>query len=110
MAMTKEEQKAASDRIMAKLGPLTAEEKAIQQGILKDTENYPKSDRDHRVCWVCGAHFKTVPGTLGTEELSAMQQFADHMGVHNPRPAKWAEAHQRIRAGMEKKSTEGRSI
>jgi len=58
-----------------------------------------------RVCGECGAEFET------NSELSAMQQFADHVAVHNPSPAQWAEAHKRIQAAKAKKgSTEGQSI
>jgi len=42
MAMTKEEQKAAADRIMAKLGPLTAEEREIYDLLAMKVGEYPK--------------------------------------------------------------------
>lgn len=100
MAMTKVEQKAASDRIMAKLGPFTPEEQAVYDKYMMEPEDYPKADKDHRVCQECGQEFKTEV-RKGQEELTATQQFVDHMGTHQPTMGQWATAHQRIQAGKE---------
>ncbi len=50
---------------------------------------------EHRVCKECGEEFKTV--STKTETVTAMQQWADLISVHQPTPAQWAEAYKRIR-------------
>ena len=94
MAMTKEEQKAASDRIMAKLGPLTKEEREIYERSIRKPEEY-KVPKEKRVCGYCGAKFDDLPGK------PALEQFSDHQARHNPNPAEWTEAYNRIRKSKE---------
>jgi hypothetical protein len=101
MAMSKEDQKAASDRIMAKVRPFTPEEQATYNRLTTPVEEYPTADRDYRVCQDCGAEFRTE-SEKGVEGLSAMQQFSDHTTKHNPNPAQWVTAHNRIRMGIQK--------
>ena len=50
----------------------------------------------HRVCQVCGAEFET------NKEQTALQQFSDHSAIHNPSPAQWSEAYDKIQAGKER--------
>lgn len=95
MAMTKEEQRRAAERILAK-HPLTAEERAVAEMLKRNPEEYRPPRVESRVCALCGARFE------GDKELTAMQKFADHQAEHNPSPAQWAEAHKRIQAGKEK--------
>ena len=102
VAMSKEEQREAAKRIMAKLGPLDEVEMEAYKRFTTEPENYPKADRDFRVCQECGEEFRTVM-EKGQEGLTAMQQFADHTTKHNPLPGKWSEAHQRIRVARENK-------
>lgn len=104
MAMTKEEQRAAADRIMAQY-PMTEEEKATYARLCTMPEDYPEAGRDLRVCQECGEVFETKQ-RQGQEELSAMQQFSDHSTVHNYSPAQWAEAHRRIVAAKGKPVTQ----
>jgi len=101
MAMTKAEQKAASDRIMAKLGPLTEEEQEIYERSIKRPEDYIVPTAESRVCGYCGAKFDDLPGK------PALEQFSNHQASHNPSPAQWTEAHNRIQKGRE--SAKGRS-
>jgi len=49
----------------------------------------------HRVCKECGAEFH------GDEEQSALQKFSDHLTIHQPTAAEWAEAHNRIQKSLE---------
>lgn len=44
-----------------------------------------------RECKECGAVFET------TKELSALEQFTDHLTEHQPTPGQWAEAYSKIR-------------
>jgi len=101
VAMTKEEQKAASDRIMAKLGPLNKEEKQIYDRAVKRVEDYVRPGATSRTCGYCGAKFEDLPGK------PALEQFSDHQAKHNPSPAEWTEAHKRIQDARE--SAKGRS-
>ena len=57
MAMSREDQKAASDRIMAKLGPLTGVELETYEMLMKRPEDY-LPPREKRVCGRCGAGFR----------------------------------------------------
>jgi hypothetical protein len=99
MAMSKEEQKAASDRILAK-EPLTAEERRTFEMLTRRPEDY-RVPGEVRECGVCGAKFETILATKESPEVTALQQFSDHLAFHNPSPAHWAEAHKRIQAGKE---------
>lgn len=53
---------------------------------------------EHRVCRECGAEFETIPGTKSSPEVPALQQFSDHLVVHQPRPELWAAAHNKIQS------------
>jgi hypothetical protein len=94
MAMSREDQKAASDRIMAKF-PLTLEEQQTYKMLTMKPEDYPKSG-PVRVCGICGAEFETIPAMKEHLEITVLQQFSDHSATHNPSPAQWTEAHNRI--------------
>lgn len=97
MAMTKEQQKAASDRIMAKLGPLVGEELETYNLLIKRPEDYvPPSDK--RVCGRCGAEFRDTVDAKGNVVVSMLEKFSDHTAEHNPPPAQWSEANKRIEA------------
>lgn len=50
---------------------------------------------EHRVCQECGAEFRTKK--VEGQEVSALQQFSDHVTVHQPTPAQWTEAYNKIR-------------
>lgn len=100
MAMTKAEQKAASDRIMAKLGPLTPFEQRTYDLLTMKPEEYPVPG-EKRVCGDCGAEFKPTLTAKGEVEVTALQKFSDHTASHNPSPAQWAEAYKRIQEGRE---------
>ena len=99
MAMSKEEQKAASDRIMAKLGPMTLEEKETYRRLTMKPP-YPQSG-EKRVCGICGEVFEGIPAMKDHLEVTVLQQFADHTAVHNPTPAQWTEAYNRIQLAKE---------
>src|SRR5271156_2911520 len=98
MAMSKAEQKAASDRIMGKLGPLTGKEVESYELLTKDPENYvpPNGETGERKCGRCGAVFQDQPETKSRVAVSALGQFSDHQAEHNPSPAQWATAHRKI--------------
>ena len=99
MAMTKEEQKAASARILA-AHPLTEEELQVYAMLTRQPSDYIPP-RENRVCGVCGAEFRAVP--MGKEtQLTALEQHSDHMAEHNPTPAQWATAHQRIQMSKDR--------
>ena len=108
--MSKEQQKAASDRIMAKLGPLVGPEIETYRRLTARPEDYGVPG-EVRVCHECGAEFGEIPETKDSPAVTALEQFSDHQGVHNPSPAQWAEAHKRIEAGKEraKKDTQDRN-
>jgi len=95
--MSRDQQKAASERIMAKF-PLTGEEYVGYQKLTMKPEEYGVPG-ESRVCGDCGALFQDIPGNKETPMVTALQQFADHTAVHNPSPAQWAEAHKRIEFG-----------
>ena len=50
----------------------------------------------HRVCQSCGAEFETIPGTKDAPEVPALQQFSDHVTIHQATGVQWAEAYSRI--------------
>ncbi len=103
MAMTKEQQKEASDRIMAKMGPLDDQEQETYELLTKRVEDYvPPQETGERVCGVCGAKFQDLPATRDRLAVSALEQFSDHQSEHNPSPSQWAEAHRRIQDGKER--------
>lgn len=105
MGMTKEQQKAASDRIMEKMGPLTDDERKTYDRLVMKPEDYPKSDKDYRECQECGAQFETV--RIGKpDELTAFQQWSDHLTNHNPSGRQWSEAHKRIQDAKEVKKSD----
>ena len=99
MAMTKEQQKAASDRIMAKMGPMTPFEAETYRKLTMKPP-YPQTGEVRR-CWECGAEFQEIPATKEKQAVTALEQFVTHTSVHNPSPAAWTEAHSRIQAGKE---------
>jgi hypothetical protein len=96
MAMTKAEQKAAAARIMAKMGPMSEEEKSTYEMLSKRPEDYVVPGQEGRVCGICGKEIQ------GDEEKTTLEKFADHQSFHNPSPAQWAEAHKKIEAGKER--------
>jgi hypothetical protein len=51
----------------------------------------------------CGAEFRTVR-QKDVPDLTAMQQWSDHLAGHQPSPAQWTDAYTLIREGREKKS------
>jgi hypothetical protein len=93
MAMTKEQQKEASDRIMGKF-PLTEEERRTYEYLTMEPP-YPQSG-DKRVCGKCGASFRDDLNQKGEIVVPSLAKFTDHQAEHNPSPAQWAEAHNRI--------------
>jgi hypothetical protein len=99
MAMSKEEQKAASDRIMAK-HPLTPEEQRRYKMLTKVPEEYDVPG-EKRVCGVCGAVFRDTVNHKGEVEVAMLDKFADHQASHNPSPDQWKTAHERIQQGKE---------
>jgi hypothetical protein len=58
---------------------------------------------ERRVCKECGAEFRTVR-QKDVPDLTAMQQWSDHLAGHQPSPAQWTDAYTLIREGREKKS------
>jgi hypothetical protein len=105
MGMSKEQQKAASDRIMAKF-PLDEQERQTYEMLAKRPEDY-RVPGEKRECGVCGAVFQEIPATKESRAVSALEQFLDHQAEHNPSPAQWSEAHSQIEQGKEaaKKAT-----
>lgn len=103
MAMTKEEQKAASDRIMAKLGPMDSYEQQTYELLTRRPEGYmpPEPGNGRRVCGVCGEIFESTLSPRGEVMVAALEKFSDHQTEHNPSPGQWAEAHSRIQQGKE---------
>ena len=76
--MTKEQQREAAKRILAK-EPMTEEELAVLAGYEKKppyTEDL-KALAEHRVCQDCGEEFG--PKMVEGEQLTPMQQWADHL-------------------------------
>ena len=103
MAMSKAEQKAASDRIVIK-HPLTVEERQRYEMERRLPEEYVGPTEEKRVCGVCGAEFRDKKDRAGNVVESTLNQFADHQASHNPSPAQWAEAHKRIEAGKNRRA------
>jgi hypothetical protein len=110
MAMTKEEQKAAAARIMAK-HPLTEEERQTYEMLKKRPEDYrpPDPETGERVCGICGEKFKTKAAKGEDREISALEQFSEHQRKHNASPAQWTEAHKRIEASKERQKEREKS-
>jgi hypothetical protein len=104
MAMSKSEQKAASDRIMAKLGPMTPEEQATYGLLTKTQDEYipPDPNSGLRKCVVCSGEFLDDRDGKGNLVRSALDKYAEHSAIHNPSPGQWGEAHRRIQAGKER--------
>jgi hypothetical protein len=106
MAMTKEEQKAAARRIMEKY-PMTEEERVIYEQLIKKPEDYrAPTPEGLRVCGICGAEFQDVRDAKGVVVTPALGQFADHQASHNPSPAAWTEAYNRIQSSKAKAKKE----
>ncbi len=40
-------------------------------------------------------------------QFETLAEHADHLATHNPSPAQWAEAYQKIQAGKEKAKQRG---
>jgi hypothetical protein len=104
MAMTAEQQKAASDRIMRKMGPLDAQEKATYEMLTRRPEDYmpPDPQTGERTCAVCGEVFENTLSPKGEILVAALEKFSDHLTVHNPSPAQWGQAHHLIQRGKER--------
>lgn len=100
MGLSKEQQRESAEMIMA-TEPLTDQERSTYERFRMTPAEYPRADRDNRVCQECGAEFKTIPATKDREELSAFQMYVDHSTIHNPTAGQWATAHQRIRQAMD---------
>lgn len=105
--MTKEEQREAARRIMAK-HPMTEEERVIYERLMKKPEDYRGPTKGAlRVCGTCGAEFEDVVDGKGNVVTPALEQFSDHQSSHNPSPAQWATAYERIQAGKERAKGKG---
>ena len=50
----------------------------------------------HRKCLECGAEFDT------NKEQTALQQYADHLIIHQPTPEQWSNAYDKIQEGKER--------
>lgn len=100
MAMSKEQQREAARRIMAK-EPLTDEEQVTYDLLTRTPEQYrvPGEDRE---CGVCGAVFGDTKDAKGLVVRTALEKFSDHTAEHNPSPEQWGTAHERIMAGKER--------
>lgn len=103
MAMSKADQKAASDRIMGKF-PLTPEERQTYEMLVKTPDQYvpPNPESGVRVCGICKAEFQGVAATREDRAKAVLEEFSDHMKSHNQSPAQWTEAHRRIQAGKDR--------
>jgi hypothetical protein len=99
MAMSKEEQKAAAARIVAK-SPMTEGERKTYELLTKRPEDY-RAPGETRVCGVCGQEFRDEVDQKGNVIVPALEKFSDHQAFHNPSPEQWATAHERIQAGKE---------
>ena len=109
MGMSREEQRAAAERILAK-EPLTEEEREWAEFYKRAPGSYvvPTSE-GIRTCGVCGAQFKDKPLKNGNpgEIESALQQFSDHWAQeHQSTGGQWTEAYQKIQEGKSRLSTE----
>lgn len=96
-----------AERIMAKLGPMDAQEQQTYDLLVRRPEEYVGPDREtgRRVCGVCGARFSEEVDQKGGVVKYAMEKFVDHQAEHNPRPELWAEANRRNRLLSGKGST-----
>jgi hypothetical protein len=56
---------------------------------------------EHRVCRECGAEFWTEK-VKDAPDLTAMQQWSDHLTIHQPTAAQWTVAYNMIREGRER--------
>lgn len=56
-----------------------------------------------RKCLTCGAVFEEIPATKERGVITALQQFADHITIHQPTPEQWAHAYDLIQEAKEKK-------
>lgn len=98
--MTKEQQREAARRIMAK-SPMTEEERETYEMLVKSPEDY-RAPTDKRVCGICGAEFRDKLNAKGEVEIPMLEAFSDHQAEHNPTPDQWGTAHERIQAGKER--------
>lgn len=99
MAMSKTEQKAASDRILKK-HPLTAEERQRYEMESRSPDDYVGPTDEKRVCGQCGAEFRD------RKDSPMLEQFSEHQTEHNASPGQWAEAHSRIEAAKNRRKEE----
>lgn len=99
MAMTKEQQKEASRRILEK-EPLTEEERELLRFRTMTPEQYPRPG-ESRACGICGARFRDTLNQKGEIVTSMLEKFSDHQASHNPSPEQWKTAHERIQQGKE---------
>lgn len=108
MGMTKEQQKESARRIMEKLGPFTPDEEVRYRILVANPEEYvaPDPESGERVCGICGEVFQEIPGTKESHQITALDQYADHMATHNPTASQWTEAHRRIQSGKESSKRE----
>jgi hypothetical protein len=108
--MTREQQVEAARWIRGKIGPLGAEELATYNMLMRTPEQYrpPDPDSGDRVCGVCGEVFERIQAKGGNLEISALEQFSNHVTQHNPSPAQWLEAHRRIQSGREMSKQQGK--
>lgn len=106
MAMTKEQQAEAARRILEK-EPLTEEEGQVAELLKRVPGMYTPPTREGlRVCGICGATFEGEAGTKEKLEVTSLQQFVEHQADHNPSPAQWTEAHNKIQAGKQRQKRE----
>lgn len=98
--MSREDQRAAAERILAK-EPLTEQERQVAEMLSKRPGEYrlPGEDRE---CGICKEVFRDKVDGKGNVLETAMQQFSDHQSFHNPTADRWAVAHERIQSGKEK--------
>lgn len=61
---------------------------------------------ERRVCKECGAEFRTVR-QKDVPDLTAMQQWSDHLTLHQPTAAQWGEAYKMIQRGKEQGKSAG---
>jgi hypothetical protein len=97
MAMSREDQKGPSGRIIAK-HPLTEEERRIYERNKRSPDDYVQP-ADTRICAECGARFTDTMNSKGEVLVSMLEKFSIHQASHNPSPAQWSEAHKRIQDG-----------
>ena len=99
MAMTKEQQREAAERILA-ANPLTEEERKTFELMSKTPDQYipPDEQTGQRTCGICGATFSAIPASKENPEVSSLERFADHLAEHNPSAVQWTEAHRSIQS------------